>query len=447
MIDEKFDAIVIGAGMSGNAAAYTMASRGLKVLQLERGEYPGSKNVQGGILYADMLEKIIPDFRNEAPLERRLIEQRFWFMTDKAHTGMHYRSDEFNEERPNRYTIIRSQFDRWFAREAQAKGSILLCETTAVELIHDPYGKVIGVRTDRSGGPIHCDVVVLAEGVNGLLGTRAELRPRPSADHVALAVKEMHFLPAETIEARFNLKADEGAVIEAAGTISNGMAGMGFVYTNKESISVGIGCLVSDFAENETSPAQLLDTFKKHPSIAPLIAGSEVKEYAAHLIPEGGFKAVPQLFGNGWVICGDAGQLNNAVHREGSNLAMTSGRLAGEAIFQIKSRRDADDQGQSRALQEDARRKLCHEGPEEAQGHAGPSAHAGLQSFPHLSAAGFEGDGEFRPRRRHAEDREGKGHGAPVPQGARLRPDWRRHPHRPRVALISAFSPRETQHG
>jgi electron transfer flavoprotein-quinone oxidoreductase len=340
MIDEKFDAIVIGAGMSGNAAAYTMASRGLKVLQLERGEYPGSKNVQGGILYADMLEKIIPDFRIEAPLERRLIEQRFWFMTDKAHTGMHYRSDEFNEEKPNRYTIIRSQFDRWFAREAQAKGSILLCETTVIELIRDAYGKVIGVRTDRSGGPVHADVVVLAEGVNGLLGTRAELRPRPSSEHVALAVKEMHFLPPEVIEARFNLKEGEGAVIEAAGTISQGMTGMGFIYTNKESISVGMGCLVSDFAESKTSPAQLLEAFKNHPSVAPLIAGSEVKEYAAHLIPEGGFKAVPQLFGDGYVICGDAGQLNNAIHREGSNLAMTSGRMAGEAIFQIKTRRD-----------------------------------------------------------------------------------------------------------
>ncbi|HUO54265.1 MAG TPA: FAD-dependent oxidoreductase [Rhodoblastus sp.] len=340
MIDEKFDAIVIGAGMAGNAAAYTMASRGLKVLQLERGEYPGSKNVQGGILYADMLEKIVPNFRDEAPLERRLIEQRFWFMTDKSHTGMHYRNDDFNEEKPNRYTIIRSQFDRWFAKQAQDKGAILLCETTAIELIRDAYGKVIGVRTDRSGGPVHADVVVLAEGVNGLLGTRSELRPRPSASQVALAVKEMHFLPTEVIEQRFNIKENEGAVIEAAGTISNGMAGMGFIYTNKESISVGIGCLVSDFAENEASPSQLLDAFKKHPSVAPLIAGSEVKEYAAHLIPEGGYKAIPQLFGDGWVICGDAGQLNNAVHREGSNLAMTSGRLAGEAIFQIKSRRE-----------------------------------------------------------------------------------------------------------
>ncbi len=150
----------------------------------------------------------------------------------------------------------------------------------------------------------------------------------------------MHFLPQETLEARFNLKGDEGVVIEAAGTISRGMTGMGFIYSNKESISLGIGCLVSDFKDGSETPYGLLEKFKRHPSVAPLIEGSEVKEYAAHLIPEGGYKAIPQLYGDGWVVVGDAAQLNNAIHREGSNLAMTSGRLAAEAIFQIKSRRD-----------------------------------------------------------------------------------------------------------
>src|ERR1019366_1131161 len=259
MIEERFDAIVIGAGMAGNAAAYTMASRGLKVLQLERGEYPGSKNVQGAILYADMLENIIPNFREEAPLERHLIEQRFWMMSERSHTGMHHRSDDFNEEKPNRYTIIRSQFDRWFSKQVQAQGAVVICETTVTELISDAYGKVIGVRTDRDGDRIFCDVVVLAEGVNGLLGTRAGLRARPKPDHVALAVKEMHFLPQETIEARFNLRGDEGVVVEAVGSISNGMTGMGFVYTNKESLSIGIGCLVSDFAEKAVTPYGLLE--------------------------------------------------------------------------------------------------------------------------------------------------------------------------------------------
>ncbi|MBX4951113.1 FAD-binding protein [Rhizobium binae] len=338
MTKSKFDAIVIGAGMSGNAAAYSMASRGLKVLQLERGEHSGSKNVQGAILYANMLEAIIPEFRNDAPLERHLVEQRFWLMDDSSHTGVHYRSDDFNELKPNRYTIIRAQFDKWFSRKVREAGGTVLCETTATRLAWDLNGKVIGVHTDREGGVILADVVVLAEGVNGLLGTRAGLRDMPRPENVALAVKEMHFMPEEVIAERFGLNGSEGCVIEAGGTISRGMAGLGFLYTNKESISVGIGCLVSGLAEGMENPYRLLDAFKQHPSIRPLLAGSEIKEYAAHLIPEGGFKAVPQLFGDGWVVVGDAAQLNNAVHREGSNLAMTSGLMAGVAICQIKSR-------------------------------------------------------------------------------------------------------------
>lgn len=340
MIDERFDAIVVGAGMSGNAAAYTLAKKGLKVLQIERGEYSGSKNVQGAILYAEMMEKIIPDFREDAPLERHLVEQRFWMLDDNSHVGLHYRSEEFNEEKPNRYTIIRAQFDKWFSSKVREAGALVVCETTVTELVQDAYGKVIGVKTDRGGGQIHADVVVLAEGVTGLLGARAGLRKIPKPTEVALAVKEMHFLPQEKIEERFNIKGDEGAVIEAAGTISKGMTGMGFLYTNRECISIGIGCLVSDFQKSGESPYTLLENFKKHPSIAPLIENSEVKEYAAHLIPEGGFKAIPQLYGDGWVVVGDAAQLNNAIHREGSNLAMTSGRIAAEAIFQVKSRKD-----------------------------------------------------------------------------------------------------------
>jgi len=353
---EKFDCIVVGAGMSGNAAAYTLASRGLKVLQLERGEYSGSKNVQGAIMYADMLEKIIPDFREDAPLERHLIEQRFWMMGETSHTGMHHRSDDFNEDKPNRYTIIRSQFDKWFSRKVREAGAIVLTETTALELIFDAAGKCMGVRTDRELGVVHADVIILAEGVNGLLGTRAGLRPAPKADNVALAVKEMHFLPNEVIEARFNIKGDQGVVIEAAGAVSHGMTGMGFVYTNKECLSVGFGCLVSDYAKTMESPYVLLENFKNHPSIAPLLEGSEVKEYSAHLIPEGGYKAVPQLCGDGWVVCGDAAQLNNAIHREGSNLAMTSGRIAAECIFQLKTRREpmtkANLQSYPKALEE-----------------------------------------------------------------------------------------------
>ncbi|MEO1775222.1 MAG: FAD-dependent oxidoreductase [Pseudomonadota bacterium] len=334
---EHFDAIVVGAGPSGNAAAYTMAKAGLSVLQIDRGEYPGSKNVQGAILYADALERIIPDFREEAPLERHVVEQRMWCLEEKSHTGVHHRSDDFNEEKPNRYTILRAQFDRWFSEEVRNAGALLICETTVTDLVKDEAGKVIGVETDREGPPIYADVVILGEGVNALVGQRAGLRPELKPAHVALAVKETHFLPEETVRERFNLAGEEdGVVIEVMGSVSSGMVGTGFIYTNRESISIGVGCLISDFQETEISPYSLLDKFKSHPSVAPLLKGSEMKEYVAHLIPEGGYNAIPTLTGDGWVIVGDAGQFVNAVHREGSNLAMTTGRLAAETVIQLK---------------------------------------------------------------------------------------------------------------
>ena len=340
-MSEKFDAIVVGAGPSGNAAAYTMATAGLNVLQLERGEYPGSKNVQGAILYSDALEKVIPDFRDDAPLERHIIEQRMWMLDETSFVGMQYRSEDFNEEKPNRYTIIRAQFDKWFSSRVRDAGGIVLCETTVTDLIRDSRGRVIGVRTDRINGDLLADVVVLGEGVNGLVGQKSGIRSELKPEGVALAVKEMHFLPQETVESRFNLKGDEGVVIEAMGTVGTGLAGLGFIYTNKESISIGIGCLVSDFAETGATPYGLLEAFKNHPSVKPLLAGSEVKEYSAHLIPEGGYKAIPEVYGDGWVIVGDAGQFVNSVHREGSNMAMTTGLLAAETIIDLHRRGEA----------------------------------------------------------------------------------------------------------
>lgn len=337
MSNEKFDAIVVGAGPSGNAAAYTMAKAGLKVLQIERGEYPGSKNVQGAILYSNALEQIIPDFREDAPLERHIIEQRMWMMDDDSFVGTHYRSDDYNKPPYNRYTIIRAQFDKWFSSKVREAGALLICETTVEELLLDGE-QVIGVRCDRLGGEVYADVVVLADGVNSTLARKAGFHGELDAGNVALAVKEILFLPEEVIQQRFNIKEDEGVVIELMGKVTEGMVGTGFLYTNKESLTIGVGCMLSDFKANplRTKPYELLEKLKKHPSIAPMIEGGEMKEYCAHLIPEGGFNAVPRIHGAGWLIVGDSGGFVNAVHREGSNLAMTSGRLAGETVIALK---------------------------------------------------------------------------------------------------------------
>jgi electron transfer flavoprotein-quinone oxidoreductase len=335
---EKFDAIVVGAGPSGNTAAYTMAKAGLKVLQIERGEYPGSKNVQGAILYSDALERIIPDFRDDAPLERHIIEQRMWVMDDESFIGTHYRSDDYNKPPYNRYTIIRAQFDKWFSSKVREAGALLICETTVEELLMDGE-QVVGVRCDRLGGEVFADVVVLADGVNSTLARKAGFHGEIQAGNVALAVKEILFLPEEVIQSRFNIKDEEGVVIELMGKVTEGMVGTGFLYTNKDSLTIGVGCMLADFKANpkRTTPYALLEKLKKHPSIAPLIEGGEMKEYCAHLIPEGGFHAIPRVHGDGWMIVGDSGGFVNAVHREGSNLAMTTGRLAAETVIAMKA--------------------------------------------------------------------------------------------------------------
>ena len=335
-MSEKFDAIVVGAGPSGNACAYTMAKAGLKVLQIERGESPGSKNVQGAILYSDALERIIPEFRDDAPLERHIVEQRMWVLDDQSFVGGHYRSEDFNKPPYNRYTIIRAQFDKWFSQKVQEAGALLICETTVTELLMDG-NQVVGVQTDRIGGSVYADIVVLADGVNSVLARKAGFRPELNPDEVALAVKEIHFLPQETVESRFNVSGDAGVVIEMVGKITKGMMGTGFLYTNKESLTIGVGCMLSDFKNQKCSPSRLLDEMKAHPAIAPLLEGGEMKEYAAHLIPEGGYNSIPKIAGNGWIVVGDSGMFVNAVHREGSNLAMTSGRLAAETVVALRA--------------------------------------------------------------------------------------------------------------
>jgi electron transfer flavoprotein-quinone oxidoreductase len=197
--------------------------------------------------------------------------------------------------------------------------------------------RVVGVQTDRVGGSVYADVVVLADGVNSLLAKKAGFHPELRPRDVALAVKEIHFLPDTTIESRFNIGPDEGVAIEMAGKITQGMVGTGFLYTNKESLTLGVGCLLSDLRTHGITPHSLIEKMKAHPAIQPLIEGGEMKEYSAHLIPEGGYNAIPTIHGDGWMMVGDAGMFVNSVHREGSNLAMTTGRLAAETIIELRA--------------------------------------------------------------------------------------------------------------
>lgn len=336
---DKFDCIVVGAGPAGISCAYELAKAGAQVLLIERGEYPGSKNVMGGVLYRQMMEDIIPEFYKEAPIERPIVEQRFMMMDKESAVTMSYKGLEWAQEPYNNFTVLRAKFDQWFANKAVEQGALLVCETVVLECIVED-GRVVGVRTDRPDGDVYADVVVLADGVNSLLAKKLGFHKEFRPDEVALATMEVLKLDKKIIEDRFNLEENQGCTIELFGDATKGILGTGFLYTNKDTLSIGVGTLLSGLIKHKIKPYELLEYVKNHPMIRPYIQGSEPQEYLAHLIPEGGYHSMPKLVGHGVLVVGDAAQLVNAIHREGSNMAMTSGRLAAETVLLAKEMND-----------------------------------------------------------------------------------------------------------
>ena len=331
-MSERFDAIVVGAGPAGIAAALTMARGGLNVLVIERGEFPGAKNVFGGVLYRQQFEDLIPEWWTKAPLERPIVEQNYWLLDETGAAKIGHRSRRYVDGKPNNFTAMRAKFDPWFAAQAEEAGALIICETCVTELLMEG-DRVVGVRTDREEGDVYAEAVIIADGVNSLLGKQVGAHREWAPNEVSLVVKESLSLPKEKIEDRFGLEEGEGATIEILGSPSQGMIGLGFLYTNKETLSLGLGVMLDDLKASGCRPYDLLENMKQHPALRKLLQGAELKEYAAHLIPEGGLRAMPKLAGPGWMIVGDAAQMVNFVHREGTNLAATSGRLAGETVL------------------------------------------------------------------------------------------------------------------
>lgn len=339
MSDEKFDAIIVGAGVAGCVAAYVMAKAGLDVLVIERGETAGSKNMTGGRLYAHSLESIMPGFARSAPVERKITKEKISFLTAASAVTLDYHAQPGDVPAKESWTVLRHGFDSWLMEQAEAAGAQCITGVRVDSLIQE-NGRVTGVQAGED--ILEASVVVLADGVNSLLGRAIGMVQKSEPHHYPVGVKELISLPAKTLQDRFGVTGDEGAAWLFAGSPSDGLMGGGFLYTNRESVSLGLVCGLHGIENARKSVPQMLEDFKQHPVVKPLIEGGTLLEYSAHLVPEGGIAMLPKLVGDGVLIVGDAAGmcLNLGFTVRGMDLAIAAADAAAQTVIAAKASND-----------------------------------------------------------------------------------------------------------
>lgn len=333
-MNRHVDAVIVGAGPAGTTAALELARAGLEVMLFERGERPGGKNLSGAVLYTHGLAEILPEFREQAPLERPVTRRGFGLLATDGALVMDLSAERLSRRPHGAYTVLRSRFDAWYADQAVAAGALLVPETTVESLIEE-NGRVVGVLTGRDDGEVRAGAVIVAEGAPAFCLRRAGFRAEPTPEEVRLGVKQILSLPRATIEERFHLNGqEEGVAIDYLAS-HRGVPYGGFLYTNRESLSVGVVAPLASLATSGVDSTELLDAFVAHPAIAPLVRGATPSEYGAHLLPKPAERE-PELSPRpGLLVAGDAARLilNTGFTLEGMNVAIASGKAAARAVL------------------------------------------------------------------------------------------------------------------
>jgi electron transfer flavoprotein-quinone oxidoreductase len=336
---EELDLVVVGAGLSGLTAAYYAAKAGLGVLVLERGDLAGSKNLSGGRLYLGPLRGLLEELLEGLPLERKVVVERLSAMGQDGSATLSFRHRILGEAQYESHTVLRALLDSHLAERVAQAGGFVVPQKRVDGLILD-RGKVAGIRSD--GEEIRAKAVILAEGVLGLLSRELGLSSPPQPREVATALKEVIQLPEGTLEPRFGVGEGQGVAHLFVGSITSGIGGGGFLYTNRDSVSLGLVLRLEDLMRAQARPHELLESFKAREEIASLIQGGRLLEYGAHMIPEARRVPISRLVGDGYLIVGDAAglSLNMGVTVRGMDMAMASGLFAAKAVIQAVQKQD-----------------------------------------------------------------------------------------------------------
>lgn len=350
MGEVDFDVIVVGGGIAGGVCSYLLARDGYEVLLIERGAEPGSKNLSGGVFYCRVMQEIFDNFLDEAPIERVITRNCLSFLNKDNFVNVDYWDGRLRQP-VNAVTVLRAKFDPWLAEQCENVGVTVMPGIKVDELIEDG-GRFVGVRAGED--ELRAHVIVAADGVNSFLSQYAGIRAKEPQENLAVGVKSVISLDPEVIAERFNLSGDEGAAYAVVGDCTQGVAGGGFMYTNRDSISIGIVARLDDLVKSGKKSSDIHDHFLTHPAIAPFLKDGELLEYGCHLVAEGGKKMQHDLVRDGLLVVGDAAgfTLNTGFTVRGMDLAAGSARAAASAIGQALKAQDYSAQSLSRYVDE-----------------------------------------------------------------------------------------------
>jgi electron transfer flavoprotein-quinone oxidoreductase len=282
------------------------------------------------VFYCRIMEEILPGFIDEAPVERRITRNCLSFLSPASFVNVDYADARLGQS-VTAVSVLRARLDEWLAAKCEEVGVMVMSGIKVDALVMEEE-RIVGIRAGDD--ELRAHVVVAADGINSFLCRQAGIRAQEPTKHLAVGVKSVIGLPRQVIEERFNLTGDEGVAYAVVGDCTKGVGGGGFLYTNLESLSIGVVLRLDDLVRSGETSSELHDKFLSHPAIEPFLRGGELLEYGCHLVAEGGLAMVHDLTRSGLVVVGDAAglTLNTGFTVRGMDLAAGSGLAAAKAI-------------------------------------------------------------------------------------------------------------------